>query len=83
MYVLIIYVFVPFIILLGCKFLEMRSSAVYLYALHRVNAPEYWLNIVTLNSHSHNLLFSGANKRLGLDSKKLPETLCRDQTIVF
>lgn len=58
-FALIINLLAPFILLLGYEFLEI-SSVVYLYALHRVIAPEYWLNIVKLNlhswGHSHNFL---------------------------
>ena len=46
---------------------------VYLNALHRVSAPEYWLTIITLNSYSCKLSIiscpDGANKGQDLIAK--------------
>lgn len=68
------YLLVPFILLLSFKFLEIRSFVVSLYALQRLSAPEYWLNIVTLNSysweHPYSVLSRWNKLGLGLDRKK-------------
>ena len=48
---------------------------VYLNALHRVSAPEYWLTIITLNSYSCKLSIiscpDGANKGQDIIAKDL------------